>query len=351
MDNFQNVTDLNKHKPIAIWLLICCLAIFAMVILGGVTRLTGSGLSMVEWAPLMGILPPLNHADWEAVFHQYQQYPEYQLKNFQMTLEEFKMIFWFEYAHRVLGRAIGLIFLSPLIYFIIKGKIDKPLIPKLITLFILGGLQGLLGWYMVKSGLVDNPHVSQYRLTAHLGLAIIIYAYLFWVALDLLFPKTNPASSRDIRHIRRFSLAITALVFMTILSGGFVAGLKAGLAYNTFPLMAGRLIPEGLFTLQPLWRNFFENITTVQFDHRLIATLLFLLIPTLWLIARRADLPKRTRWGLFILVVILCIQVTLGISTLLLYVPVSLAAFHQAGALALLTATLFVSHELMDCKK
>jgi cytochrome c oxidase assembly protein subunit 15 len=341
MDN--SLTELNNRKQIAIWLLICCIAIFAMVILGGVTRLTGSGLSMVEWEPLMGILPPLSHADWEVLFHQYQQYPEYKLKNALMTLEEFKTIFWFEYAHRVLGRAIGLIFLIPMIYFIIKGKVDKPLIPKLVIMFILGGLQGVLGWYMVKSGLVDNPHVSQYRLTAHLGFAIIIYAYLFWVALDLLFPRIKQTSSR---HLKRFSLTVTALVFITILSGGFVAGIKAGFAYNTFPLMAGRLIPEGLFTLEPLWRNFFENITMVQFDHRLLATLLFFLIPTLWLIGRRANLPSRTRWGLVMLVVILGIQITLGISTLLLYVPVPLAAAHQAGALALFTVMLFVSHEL-----
>ncbi|RKZ85078.1 MAG: heme A synthase [Candidatus Parabeggiatoa sp. nov. 1] len=341
MNNIQ-----NKYKPIALWLLICCITIFAMVILGGVTRLTGSGLSMVEWAPIMGILPPLNHADWETAFQLYQQYPEYQLKNAHISLGEFKTIFWFEYAHRLLGRAIGLIFLIPMIYFIIKGKINKSLIPKLITLFILGGLQGLLGWYMVKSGLVDNPHVSQYRLTAHFGLAIIIYAYLFWVALDLLFPKTNPISSGDIQQIRTFSWTVTGLIFITALSGGFVAGLKAGFVYNTFPLMGGHLIPNGLFALEPLWRNFFENITTVQFDHRLLATLLFFIIPTLWLVARRVNLPTRTRWGLHTLVIILGIQITLGISTLLLYVPVPLAAAHQGGALVLLTAALFVSHQL-----
>jgi len=251
MENSQ--TDLNNRKQIALWLILCCIAIFAMVILGGVTRLTGSGLSMVEWAPLMGILPPLSHAEWEAVFQQYQQYPEYQLKNFHITLGEFQTIFWFEYAHRLLGRAIGLIFLIPMIYFIVKGKVNKPLIPKLIIMFILGGLQGVLGWYMVKSGLVDNPHVSQYRLTAHLGFAIIIYAYLFWVALDLLFPKTTEVKDGNILPLRRFSLMVSTLVFITVLSGGFVAGLKAGFAYNTFPLMAGHWIPEGLWTLEPLW--------------------------------------------------------------------------------------------------
>jgi cytochrome c oxidase assembly protein subunit 15 len=344
MDNPQDLNYLTPNKPIAIWLLICCMVIFAMVILGGATRLTGSGLSMVDWAPIMGILPPLNHSEWETVFQQYQQYPEYKEINSGMTLEGFKTIFWFEYTHRLLGRTIGLIFLIPLIYFSFRGKINKPLIPKMITMFVLGGLQGLLGWYMVKSGLIDNPHVSQYRLTAHLGLAVVIYAYLFWVALDLLFPPNS--TNGDIRNLRYFSVTITGLIFLTVLSGGFVAGLKAGFAYNTFPLMAGHLIPEGLFTLEPLWRNFFENVTTVQFDHRLLATLLFFLIPILWWVARRANLPLRTRWGLHIFLIILGIQITLGISTLLLHVPTPLAVAHQGGALILLTAALFVSHEL-----
>ena len=344
MENIHNLNDLHPNRSIALWLLLCCVAIFAMVVLGGVTRLTGSGLSMVEWEPLMGILPPLNHVEWEMVFQKYQQYPEYEIKNFQMTLAEFKTIFWFEYAHRLLGRAIGLIFLLPLLYFAIRRQINQPLIPKLIIMFILGGLQGLLGWYMVKSGLVNQPQVSQYRLTAHLGLAFLIYAYIFWVALDLLFPKAK--HQPKLASLHYFSWIVTSLVFITAMSGGFVAGLKAGLVYNTFPLMNGHWIPEGLFRIEPLWHNFFENMTTVQFDHRLLATLLVILIPMLWFMARRIHLPTRTRWGLHILLLILGIQITLGISTLLFFVPVSLAATHQAGALTLLTAALFVSHEL-----
>jgi len=233
MENFQTVTQSNNYRSIALWLLICCIAIFAMVVLGGVTRLTGSGLSMVEWEPLMGILPPLNQAEWESIFQKYQLYPEYQIKNFRMTLMEFKTIFWFEYTHRLLGRAIGLIFFLPLIYFMIKGQVDKPLIPKLVTMFILGGLQGLLGWYMVKSGLIDQPHVSQYRLTAHLGLAFLIYAYIFWVALDLLFPKQN--QDDGIAYLKYFSWMVTSLIFITAMSGGFVAGLKAGFFIILFP--------------------------------------------------------------------------------------------------------------------
>ncbi|MDM8567266.1 COX15/CtaA family protein [Candidatus Halobeggiatoa sp. HSG11] len=335
----------STDKTIAIWLLICCVTIFAMVILGGVTRLTGSGLSMVVWKPIMGILPPLSQAEWEIAFQQYQQFPEYQLKNFQMNLAEFKTIFWFEYSHRLLGRGIGLIFLVPMLIFMFKGMIAKPLIPKLVIMFILGGLQGLLGWYMVKSGLVDNPHVSQYRLTAHFGLAVIIYGYIFWVAIGLLYPSKNNKHS-----LANFSIITTSLILITMLSGGFVAGLKAGWFFNTFPLMNGQWIPEGILNMEPLWRNFFENITTVQFDHRLLATLVFVVISVFWIIAQKTKFPTRIRWAVNIFLFVMLIQVTLGISTLLLHVPVTLAAAHQGGALVLFTVALFVTHELFSAQ-
>ena len=336
----------TNDKHIAIWLLVCCATIFAMIILGGVTRLTGSGLSMVQWEPIMGVLPPLNQAEWEETFLLYQQFPEYKVKNFAMSLGEFKSIFWFEYGHRLLGRSIGIIFLLPFLYFLVKGKIDRTLTPKLIVMFVLGGLQGLMGWYMVKSGLVDDPHVSQYRLTAHLGLAIVIYAYMFWVALDLLYPGINENMRSSNRKLARLSLVITAIIFITALSGGFVAGTRAGFAFNTFPLMDGRLIPVGLFEITPVWRNFFENIVTVQFDHRVLATLLFLIIPAFWWTARKSQQESHIRTGLHLLLAALALQLTLGISTLLLVVPVALAAAHQAGAVVLLTASLFVSHQL-----
>ena len=337
-----------NHKQIAIWLLVCCATIFAMIILGGVTRLTGSGLSMVQWEPIMGVLPPLNQAEWEETFLLYQQFPEYKLKNFAMSLGEFKSIFWFEYAHRMLGRSIGIIFLIPFLFFLVKGKLDRALTPKLIMMFVLGGLQGLMGWYMVKSGLVSDPHVSQYRLTAHLALAVIIYAYMFWVALDLLYPTIANELNNHKRKLWRFSMIISITVFITLLSGGFVAGTRAGFAFNTFPLMDGRLIPTGLFELSPIWRNFFENIVTVQFDHRVLATLLFLMIPAFWWIAQKSEPEPRVRTGLHLLLAALALQLTLGISTLLLIVPVSLAAAHQAGAVILLTASIFVSHQLRD---
>jgi cytochrome c oxidase assembly protein subunit 15 len=336
----------TNHKHIAIWLLVCCATIFAMIILGGVTRLTGSGLSMVQWEPIMGILPPLNLAEWEEAFLLYQQFPEYKLKNFTMSLAEFKSIFWFEYAHRVLGRSIGIIFLIPFLFFLVKGKLDRTLTPKLITMFVLGGLQGLMGWYMVKSGLVNDPHVSQYRLTAHLALAIIIYAYILWVALDLLAPRVADRLDNNNRNLGRLSLIITVIIFITVLSGGFVAGTRAGFAFNTFPLMDGRLIPTGLFELSPVWRNFFENIVTVQFDHRLMATVLFLIIPAFWWLSGKSPLEPRVRTGVHLLLAALALQLTLGITTLLLVVPVTLAAAHQAGAVLLLTASLYVSHQL-----
>ena len=344
----------TDQKAIAIWLLVCCATIFGMIILGGVTRLTGSGLSMVEWAPILGILPPLNQAEWQETFLLYQQFPEYQLKNFNMSLAEFKSIFWFEYGHRLLGRSIGLIFLLPFLFFLFRGKIEKALTPKLIIMFVLGGLQGLMGWYMVKSGLVNDPHVSQYRLTAHLGLAVIIYAYMFWVALGLLYPKINDSSNNTDNKIGRLSLIINGIIIITILSGGFVAGTRAGFAFNTFPLMDGKLIPNGLFEHSPLWRNFFENIVTVQFNHRVLATLLFLVIPVFWFKAEKLSgkltgefkLQPLARTGSHLLLAALVLQITLGISTLLLVVPVALAAAHQAGAIILLTAALFVSQQL-----
>lgn len=329
---------------VACWLLAICAAIFVMVVLGGVTRLTHSGLSMVEWEPIMGILPPLSEDAWIATFDKYKQFPEYQT-NIGMDLDGFKSIFWLEYIHRVWGRTIGMIFLIPLLYFLIKGTIKRTMLPKLVIMFLLGGMQGLLGWYMVKSGLANNPYVSQYRLTAHLIAAFIIYAYIFWAALDLLFPR--PALSKSIvSPLQRFALAMTGLLGITVMSGGFVAGLKAGFAYNTFPLMGGSFIPENMFALETWYLNFFENTATVQFDHRLLAEISLIVITILWFVARRYHLPIRTRQAFNLLLVIVLVQVALGISTLLLVVPTWLAATHQAGALVLFTIALYTNHSL-----
>ncbi len=339
-----------SQRPIAIWLFVCCLAIFAMVLLGGVTRLTGSGLSMVKWEPITGLLPPMNEVEWDALFQLYQHSPEYKKINSHFNLEEFKSIFWFEYSHRILGRLIGILFLFPMLFFIATRRVSRALTPKLVMMFVLGGLQGLLGWYMVKSGLVSNPHVSQYRLTAHFGLAVLVYGYIFWVALGLFFKTESSFSYSDVRRMLRASRIIAGLVFITLLSGGFVAGLKAGFAYNTFPLMNGQIIPDGIFRLVPFWANFFENIATVQFDHRVLATLLFFIIPIFWWRSKRFELTPRLRLGMHLLLGALLLQVTLGISTLLLHVPISLASAHQGGALLLFTASLFVLQQLTASK-
>ncbi len=340
----------HTQRPVAIWLLVCCALIFAMVILGGVTRLTHSGLSIVEWDPIVGTIPPLNSEQWNKAFSQYQLTPEYLKINRGMDLEDFKSIFWLEYYHRLLGRSIGIVFLVPFLYFLLRRRIQRAQVPTFIGMFVLGGLQGVLGWFMVKSGLVDNPHVSQYRLTAHLATAFIIYGYIFWVALGLLFPRPPHSVDRAMRRLRLYSLWISTLIFIMVMSGGFVAGLKAGFAFNTFPSMNGHWIPPGILALHPVWHNFFENIATVQFDHRMIAYLLAMAIPLFWWRAQKIKLPARARLGIHLLLGMLVIQISLGISTLLFFVPVPLAASHQAGALVLFSLTLFVNHTLRTAK-
>lgn len=329
-------------RQIAVWLLIVAALIFIMVIVGGVTRLTRSGLSIVEWNPVMGAIPPITEQQWSAEFAKYQQTPEYVQVNTGMTLDGFKNIFYVEWAHRLLGRLIGFVFLLPLIYFAVRRMIDRALLPKLIGVFILGGLQGALGWFMVKSGLVDIPRVSPYRLTAHLSLAIVIYGYLLWVAWSLLYPKTQKTSPQ----LRRFGWFTTALVFVAILAGGFVAGTKAGFAFNTWPLMYGHLVPDGLFALQPWWSNFFENIPTVQFNHRMLAYAVLIVVAVYAWFGLREKTSGHTRWGFALLPVTALAQAILGISTLLLSVPVSLGAAHQGGALVLFTVALYLNHAL-----
>ena len=333
----------HQNRVVATWLLALCGLVFAMVVLGGFTRLTGSGLSMVDWRPIMGILPPLTDADWQRVFEMYRQSPEFQKVNFEFGINEFKGIFWLEYLHRVLGRFIGLAFLVPFVYFVVKGYIRRAEWLKYLVMFLLGGLQGLLGWYMVKSGLVDVPEVSQYRLTAHLVSAFIIYAYIFWVALSLLFPA--PADARKHPLYGR-TVAVATLISATIISGGFVAGLKAGKIYNTFPMMGDFWVPPGLMALEPFWRNFFDNMVTAQFDHRLLAISTLVVVALYWLNIRKADLPRRARPAANALLHTVVLQVVLGIATLLMAVPVVLGAAHQAVAMVLFTVVLYLVHAL-----
>jgi cytochrome c oxidase assembly protein subunit 15 len=332
---------------VAIWLFACCALVFAMVVVGGVTRLTSSGLSIVEWQPIVGTLPPLTDADWQQTFEKYQQTPQYQLVNQGMTLAGFKGIFWWEYIHRLLGRLIGIVFFVPLVWFIARRRIPQGYAWKLLGIFVLGGLQGAMGWYMVMSGLVDNPRVSQFRLTAHLALALAIFAAMFWVGLTLLHPQRARLSAPPLRSARSWAIGFTALVVLMILSGGFVAGIRAGFAYNTFPLMNGGVVPAEIFMLEPWWRNFFWNMATVQFDHRLIAWVIAFAVPVLWWKLRTTGgLPSRARAGGHLLLALVVMQIALGIATLLLVVPIPLAAAHQAGAVLVFAAALNVAHAL-----
>jgi len=337
----------TANRRVAVWLFVCCALVFAMVVVGGVTRLTHSGLSIVEWQPIVGVVPPLSEADWQQAFAKYQQTPEYRQVNQGMTLAGFKGIFWWEYFHRLLGRLIGIAFLVPLVWFVARRDIPSDYARNLFGIFVLGSLQGALGWYMVKSGLVDDPRVSQFRLTAHLGLALAIFAAMFWLGLSLVYPRRATLGASAQRSVRAWAMTLAALVFFMALTGGFVAGLRAGFAYNTFPLMNGHVIPPELFMLEPWWRNFFWNMATVQFGHRAIAWLLAVLVPLLWWKLRTTDgMPSRARFGGHLLLLVLALQIVLGIATVLLVVPIPLAAAHQAGAVLVLAAALNVAHAL-----
>ena len=337
----------ERQRGLSNLLLVVAGLVFAMVVVGGITRLTESGLSITEWKPIRGAIPPLTQADWQHAFDLYKQTPQFRevAGPAGMTLPGFKFIFFWEWVHRLLGRIIGLVFFVPLVYFALRGKVDRALAGRLFVIFVLGAIQGAVGWYMVKSGLVDDPRVSQYRLTAHLGLAFLIYAAMFWTALELLSAERAPPSPAR-RRVHAYAVGLTALIFVMVLSGGIVAGIHAGLAYNTFPLMNGHVVPPEYLTLQPWYLNLFSNIAAVQFDHRLIAWLLFLLVPWFWSRARSLPLRPRARLALNLLLLALAAQITLGISTLLLVVPVPLAAAHQAGALILFTTALWVTSEL-----
>jgi cytochrome c oxidase assembly protein subunit 15 len=344
--------DHRAPRAVAIWLLICCALVFAIVVVGGATRLTHSGLSITEWQPIVGTLPPLSAAQWDEAFVKYQATPEYRQVNKGMSLDAFKSIFWWEYAHRLLGRVVGAVFALPLAWFVLRRKLPPRLAPPLIAIFALGGLQGALGWYMVQSGLIDDPRVSQLRLAAHLGLALLIFAAMFWLALSLLRPlsEASPAASASVLRpapaLRRFALLIVALVFVQALSGSLVAGIRAGFAYNTFPLMNGRLVPPEILSLAPWYRNFADNMATVQFDHRAIAWLLALLIPVFWFVVRSQASAPRVKPAATLLLAALLLQLALGVATLLLVVPVPLAVAHQAGAVLLFAAALNAAHAL-----
>ncbi len=336
-----------SHRRIAAWLLVCCLMVLAMATIGAVTRLTESGLSIVEWKPVAGALPPLSETAWAAEFDAYRQSPEYVKRNHGMSLAEFKQIYFWEYLHRLWGRLIGIVFLIPFLGFLITRQIPRNLILPLLGIFALGGAEAGVGWWMVKSGLVNDPMVSPYRLATHLGLAALIYSALLLTALRLLWPYgQQSARDTDLRRLRGWSFVLIGLVAATLLAGALVAGLDAGLIYNTFPLMNDAVVPPDVWALKPLWRNLFENPATAQFIHRILALLSFIAILCFFLIIRRQSPPLRAVWAWRCVLGLVVLQVTLGITTLLLQVPVFLASLHQMGAFLLL-GSLLVGQEAL----
>lgn len=314
------------------------LMVFLMVMVGGATRLTESGLSMVEWRPVTGTLPPLSAEAWQQEFGKYQQSPEYRLRNQGMSLEEFKGIFYWEWGHRLLGRLIGLFFAVPLIWFWVKGRIPLGYKPTLLVLLLLGGSQGVLGWYMVMSGLVDEPAVSHYRLTAHLSLALFIMAALLWTGLSLL----NPVPEKSSPKLKIFTHSAMLVLILQLIMGAFVAGLKAGLIYNQWPLMGEGFIPPGMGALEPVWRNVLDNAVTVQFDHRIGAYILLgLTLVVAW--QARAATPVLKSASLYLLLAV-ALQMFLGIITLLFEVPVLWGTAHQGGGAVVLATLVYLMH-------
>ena len=338
----DRATTRQSRNLVAVWLFTVAAMIMVMIALGGATRLTGSGLSIMEWAPLMGALPPASDAEWDRLFGLYQRIPQYALMHDGFGLAGFKQIFWLEWTHRFWGRLIGLVFLVPLVWFGVTARIERRLLPRLVLLFVLGGLQGAVGWFMVASGfLPETTAVSPYRLVVHLVLALMLYAAMVWTGLSALYPVRLENAPSPL--MRRLTIACLAMLSLTILAGGFTAGLHAGLTYNTFPLMDGRLVPDGYAMLRPFVRNLTENVAAVQFDHRLLATVTLILVSALAVISWRSALSKALSVCIAAAVVG---QYLLGIATLLLVVPVGVATLHQCGAVLLLTVILAVMHRL-----
>jgi cytochrome c oxidase assembly protein subunit 15 len=332
--NLEPRSATPMRGAVRLWLIFIAVLIAAMVIVGGATRLTDSGLSITEWKVIMGAIPPLSQADWQAAFDLYKEIPEYRLINRDMTLESFKTIFWWEWGHRFLGRFIGLAFLVPFVFFGIKGALTG-LWPRLLLLFVLGGAQGALGWYMVQSGLVDRVDVSQYRLAAHLGFAVALLAYVLWLIMEL----GHQAPSERFVPLRGAPIAAMAmllLIFVQILFGAFVAGMDAGMGYNTWPLMDGSWVPRGLFVMSPAWLNLFENAMTVQFTHRILAYVVTVaaVAQVMWL--GRHEHAGALRGSSSLVLAAVMFQVVLGVATLLQQVPISLGLLHQLAALVVL---------------
>jgi cytochrome c oxidase assembly protein subunit 15 len=375
------ISSLRSYTPgrraVGLWLLAVALLIAAMVTVGGLTRLTGSGLSITEWHPVTGVAPPLSDPAWQAEFAKYQRIPQYQLQNRGMSLGDFKAIYWWEWSHRLLGRLLGFAFFVPFLFFAFTGAIQRSGLPRMVVLFALGGLQGFVGWWMVESGLETRVSVSQYRLAIHLGVAFILLGAILWTALEYLrsrsssptsgggveravasetegdvwsvplrpaAPGTSPA--RGGRGMSAGAYLLIALVYLQMLLGALVAGLHAGLIYNTWPSMDGRVFPETPFFSSPWWINFFENPGLAQFDHRIGAYLIAFAVIALWFAGRRAKLDGLAHVSSNTLVAVTLFQIVLGVATLMSQVPVALAALHQATAVALFASAVWHAYEV-----
>ena len=334
----------SENKSLIIWLLTGCLLIFTMVIIGGITRLTHSGLSIVEWKLLTGTLPPLSDAEWTIEFEKYKTSPEFKELNTHFKLSDFKSIFWWEYIHRLLGRIIGFVFVVPFIVFKLQKKITNTLSVKLLVIFLLGAFQGFLGWYMVKSGLVSNPSVSHYRLAAHLVTAFITCGYIFWVAMELRYEGVFV--KRHFPTLRMLSMILIVVIVLQLIYGAFVAGLKAGLVYNTFPMMENEWIAKDAFALQPFYTNLIENRACVQFIHRLFGVIILLLSTAIFILSRGKQMLYGQRFAVNTVFILVIIQVIVGISTLLLHVPLGLGVLHQAIAFVIFIGSLFMRFRL-----
>ncbi|MDO7171506.1 COX15/CtaA family protein [Mariniflexile sp. AS56] len=333
---------MNKdNKKVIYWLLTGCLLLFIMVIIGGITRLTDSGLSISNYKLISGTIPPIGEQEWQAAFDLYKQFPEYQKLNNHFGLDDFKSIYFWEWLHRVIGRFIGLVFIIPFIYFLLRKQLTKKTILKCMVLLGLGGFQGFLGWYMVKSGLVDMPDVSHFRLAAHLTTAFLTFAATLWVALDLMFPHRKPAN----KPIRKLIIISYVVLIFQIIYGAFVAGLKAGLLHNHWPLMnEGEFIHFTAYTLEPFYKNFIENPSGIQFIHRTTAYLVVFFIFLIWRKSRTLSLTTQQQKGINALIILVFAQFVLGVFTIILQVPLWLGVAHQIGAFLLLSAMTFTLH-------
>jgi len=333
---------MKKNKYVVYWLLTGCFLIFVMVLVGGITRLTHSGLSISDYKLIQGTIPPMNEQEWQEAFELYKQYPEYQKLNYHFGIEEFKDIYFWEWLHRVIGRFIGVVFILPFLYFLATKKLDRPTIKKCLILLFMGGFQGFLGWYMVKSGLVDRPDVSHFRLAAHLTTAFITFAYSLWVALDLIYPEKKEID-KGIRNLIRIGLV---LLLLQIIWGAFVAGLDAGFIHNHWPLMSeGKLIHETVYIeQQPVIKNFFEGKSGVQFIHRYLAYVVVGFIALIWFKTRKISTTPLQEKGLKVLLALVFVQFLLGVLTLIYAVPLWLGIAHQIGAFFLLAAMTFTLH-------